>query len=237
LFDREHHRRVARVLEALDADLLAGARCFFGGGTAIALRFGEYRESIDVDFLVSEIGGYRALRERMSRGGVAAITRAGATLRQVREVRADQYGVRTMLDVDGVAIKIEIVLEARVSLDTPAATDRVCGVASLTTRDLACEKLLANSDRWPDDSVNSRDVIDLAMMELARPALADAMAKARGAYGDAPARDLVKAIASLKARPGRLEHCMKALKMDLAPAVVWKHIRALAKNSGTGSGR
>ena len=62
LFDRVHHVRVGRVLDALDAELLAAANCYFGGGTAIALRHGEYRESVDVDFVVSDISGYSALR-------------------------------------------------------------------------------------------------------------------------------------------------------------------------------
>ena len=34
MFEREHHRRVAAVLEALEADLLAANACLFGGGTA-----------------------------------------------------------------------------------------------------------------------------------------------------------------------------------------------------------
>ena len=41
MFERPHHRRIARVLSALDADLLREANCLFGGGTAMALRFGE----------------------------------------------------------------------------------------------------------------------------------------------------------------------------------------------------
>ncbi|HKW83534.1 MAG TPA: nucleotidyl transferase AbiEii/AbiGii toxin family protein, partial [Burkholderiaceae bacterium] len=49
MFEREHHRRVATVLEALDADVLKANACLFGGGTAIALRYGEYRESVDID--------------------------------------------------------------------------------------------------------------------------------------------------------------------------------------------
>jgi len=48
LFERTHHRRVAAVLEALDAELLLSHSCLFGGGTAITLRFGEYRESLDI---------------------------------------------------------------------------------------------------------------------------------------------------------------------------------------------
>jgi hypothetical protein len=30
----------------------------FAGGTAIALRYGEYRESVDIDFLGSDLASY-----------------------------------------------------------------------------------------------------------------------------------------------------------------------------------
>lgn len=97
MFDRPHHRRIATILQSLDADGLSAADCLFGGGTAMALRYGEYRESIDIDFLVSRIEGYRQFRQRLTGpDGLQAITRAGHTLTQVREVRADQYGIRSM---------------------------------------------------------------------------------------------------------------------------------------------
>ena len=35
----------------------------FGGGTAISLRHGEFRESVDIDFLTCDLAGYRRLRE------------------------------------------------------------------------------------------------------------------------------------------------------------------------------
>jgi hypothetical protein len=41
LFEREHHCRIAAVLEALDAERLLANECLFGGGTAMALRYGE----------------------------------------------------------------------------------------------------------------------------------------------------------------------------------------------------
>ena len=66
MFEREHHRRIADVLTRLDADLLRSAHCLFGGGTAMALRYGEYRESVDIDFLVSDVAGYRKLRQRLT---------------------------------------------------------------------------------------------------------------------------------------------------------------------------
>jgi hypothetical protein len=235
LFEREHHRRVARVLEALDARRLHAHRCLFGGGTALALRYGEYRESVDIDFLVSHREGYRALRELLSgAAGLHAICRPGAeaAITPTREIRADQYGIRTMLRVDDVEIKFEIVLEARITLDAPGDGDLLCGVATLTPLDMATSKLLANSDRWRDDSVLSRDLIDLAMMVPSKALLRDAIAKAEGAYGAAIRTDLRAAVQSLRERPHRLDHCMRAMAMNAVPkALLWKRIKALEANA------
>ena len=55
MFERPHHQAVALALYALDGDLLAQHRCWFGGGTAIALRHGEFRESVDIDLMVSDV--------------------------------------------------------------------------------------------------------------------------------------------------------------------------------------
>jgi len=59
MFKRPHHQRIAHVLAALKGDELAQHDCWFGGGTCIALRYGEYRESVDIDFLISDAAGYR----------------------------------------------------------------------------------------------------------------------------------------------------------------------------------
>ena len=218
------------MLGALDADLLAANACLFGGGTAMALRYGEYRESVDIDFLVSDLAGYRALRQRMAGpDGIRALVRTGEVLNQSRDVRADQYGVRTMLLVDGVQIKFEIVLEARITLQAPGPADRLCGVATLTPLDMASSKLLANADRWRDDAVRSRDLIDLAMMMPAKKLLKAAIAKARTAYGDSIETALAKAVQDLRDRPHRLDQCMAAMQMTTIPkALLWKRIRALA---------
>ena len=231
MFERPHHLRIAHVLQALDGPLLRENSCLFGGGTAIALRYGEYRESVDMDFLVSDKECYRNLRQLLTGpGGLAALARAGgATLAPVREVRADQYGIRTTLQVAGEPLKFKVVLEGRIELDTPGPGDEVCGIATLTPLDLATSKLLANSDRWNDDGVFSRDVIDLAMMQPSLALLRQAVAKAEQAYGHAVLRDLAKAIDSVQNRAGWLERCMKAMAMDLPKAQVWQRIRALRR--------
>ncbi len=97
MFERPHHRRIAAVLEALDADVLKANDCLFGGGTAMALRYGEYRESVDIDFLVSKVEGYRHLRQRLTGpDGMRAITRPGHALSQTREVRADPLKAKNL---------------------------------------------------------------------------------------------------------------------------------------------
>ena len=183
MFKRPLHQRIAQVLSALDGDLLKNHGCLFGGGTVIALRFGEYRESVDIDFLVSDLNGYRSLRQLLAGAdSINAIMLPGqAYILQTSSIRADQYGIRTMLTTDGPPVKIEIVLEGRIELATPTAKDSLCGIATLTVLDMVTSKLLANSDRWADDGVFSRDLIDLAMMQPRLPLLRRALAKAEGA--------------------------------------------------------
>ncbi len=231
MFEREHHRRIASVLLALDADALASHACLFGGGTAMALRYGEYRESVDIDFLVSRVDGYRQLRQRLTGPeGMRAIVKPGHALQQAREMRADQYGIRTLLRVEGFDIKFEIVLEGRIELEAPGADDRLCGVATLTPLDRVTSKLLANSDRWRDDAVLCRDLIDLAMMAPPSKLLQRAIAKAKGAYGDSVEADLAKAIQDLRERPHRLDRCMLDMRMDtVSKALLWSRIKALAR--------
>lgn len=229
MFERAHHRQVAEVLAALNASLLEDQHCLFGGGTAIALRHGEYRESVDIDFLVSDVAGYRCLRQLATGSeGLRALAREGATLQQVRDVRADQYGIRSAVRVGETEIKFEIVREARFELEAPGAADHIEGIATLTPLDMAASKLLANSDRWADDSVFSRDLIDLAMMQPGKPLLRRAADKARLAYGDSIDADLAKAADALLQRPGRMERCMHMLQMtSIPPALLRKHIKAL----------
>lgn len=239
LFEREHHLRIATVLQALDANVLLKSHCYFGSGTAIVLTRDEYRESIDIDFLISDLISYRALRHQLSGpGGFATLTRQGVSLKLARELRADQYGLRTLVDVGGQAqLKFEIFFESRIHLETPGPNDQVCGIATLTSLDMATTKLLANSDRGSDDSVFSRDLIDLAMIDGTPTLRREALEKAMEAYGDAAERDLLAAIARLRQRRGRLETCMTALKMDsVPPALLWSRIRGWESSARRATG-
>ena len=231
MFEREHHQRIAQVLYALDAPLLKRHQCLFGGGTAIALRFGEYRESVDIDFLVSDLACYRNIRQLLSgKSGINAIVTSGArALIQTREIRMDQYGIRTQVDIDGHSIKFEIVHEARIGLDVPTDADQTCGVTTLSVLDMAASKLLANADRWADESVFNRDLIDLAMMRVKLPLLRAAILKTEVAYGESIQLCLRHAVDKIQHKQGWLERCMQVMAMDAPKALVWQRIRALQK--------
>jgi hypothetical protein len=228
MFTRLHHQRIAKVLESLDADLLKQHNCLFAGGTAIALGYGEYRESVDIDFLVSDLASYRYLRNSVREQGLQALMKStDASQLQTSDIRSDQYGIRTRVFVKGKPIKFEIVLEGRISLAKPGQKDSILGVATLMKIDMAVSKLLANSDRGLDMGMHCRDVIDLAMLNLSKSEFAEATTKSEAAYGEAILKDLAKVIGMLGEANGLLERCMKAMDVSVPRALLWQNISKL----------
>jgi hypothetical protein len=159
-FKRPAHQQVLAILPSLDRAFLARTHCYFGGGTRIVLELGEYRESNAMDFLCSNQDGYRVLRETVTETSLGRIAASGLSL--AREVRADQYGVRTFIEKNGIKLQFEIVREARIEIEGEEIA-RI-PVACLTRRHCFAEKFLANADRGLDASTLSRDIVDLAFM-------------------------------------------------------------------------
>lgn len=206
---RARHRTVLAALDALEAGFLARSECFFGGGTRIVLSLGEYRESADVDFLCASREGYRALRSTVNEMSLGRI--AKPRLKLAREVVADRYGIRTFLDVAGERLKLEIILEGRIAL--AGGADDGLPVPVLDAASCCAEKFLANADRWNDESVLGRDVIDLAFMAArwgVKPARAG-LATATAAYGKAVARDAKRAATKMLERADWRRRCVAAL--------------------------
>jgi hypothetical protein len=203
-------------------------QCFFGGGTAIALRYGEFRESVDIDFLISDIGLYGKVRNDIrDHHDLSPLLLPGKTLELIRELRTDQYGIRTVIGIGEAKIKLEIISEGRISFDLPEPKEFIDGIPSLTRLDSIASKLLVNSDRYADDSVYSRDLIDLAMIKPTKKELHLAMEKAKKAYGDSIQRDLVRSIDYLFRREKRLDKCTDYLKIDLPVSVIYQKIQKL----------
>ena len=73
MFRREHHQAVATVLNAFNRQYFQTRHCYFGGGTLLALELGEYRESVDIDFLISDAEQIRALRHDLHDDGYSPL--------------------------------------------------------------------------------------------------------------------------------------------------------------------
>lgn len=218
MFDRPRHQKIAKLLRSMDGELLARARCYFGGDTAITLKLGEYRESIDVDFLCSDSDGYRLLRNAITPPTLGSILRA--PIKHLRDVRTQRDKISTYLEVDAVPIRVEFVLEGRIPID--GALDPDLGVPVLDRVDMYAEKLLANADRALDRSQMSRDLIDLAMMINAwGPIPAAALEKAEAAYGRAIRDYFDRGLALLREDRHRND-CLEAMAMppELGRAIV-----------------
>lgn len=232
MFRRPAHRRVAALLEAFDADLLARCGFLFGGGTRIALELDEYRESQDVDFLCSRADGYSDLRFRASQQDYPALFRREALggIELPREMRIDQYGIRFPAVLEGVTLKVELIREARIALDR-GARPAWSPVDCLTVQDCFAEKLLANSDRWGDRQFLSRDLIDLAALRLAAAAIPEeSWNKVEAAYKSAARADLVKALNAFTADAAGQRRCWEGLSIE-TPEKILQGLALLRRDS------
>lgn len=195
----------------MNAGFLEATGCGFGGGTCLALQLDEFRKSVDMDFLCASREGYRALRSTVSNVSLGEIFSDSPNF--LREVRFDRYGIRTVLVVEDVPVKFEIVLEGRVSLDCERIES--LPVPVLDRVGLFTEKLLANSDRYADRGVYARDIIDLlVMIEHWGEIPAQAWEKAQEAYGVAVSTDFEQAIRRLGNNSGYLDECFTMLGVD-----------------------
>jgi hypothetical protein len=233
---RPAHRVVGATLAQMDAGTLRRNRCWFGGGTRIVLDLDEYRVSADLDFLVSDPRGYSEIRSLVRQRGPASLFRPGAAVRFPREPLTDQYGVRFPVQLaEGGSLKLEIVREARIELGDGVPTPW-SPVDCLARADVLAEKLLANSDRWLDASVLSRDLVDLGAARLAwGPLPSPAFDKAAAAYGQGVRSDLSRAAERFLA-PAQADYrqrCFTGLGAD-DPTRLLDGVRRLAADLGSG---
>lgn len=210
-FKLAHHHKILTILNSLDDEILKKGSAYFGGGTLLALDFDEYRWSKDIDF-ISPISssGYRYLRTVVFDNGYEGLFRDLSKIKIGRGT-TDQYGIRMVVLIDDEPIKIEIIAEVRFELDLPRYPEW-SPVACLSLSDCFTSKLLANSDRFTDESVESRDLIDLAVLRLQSVIPLEAVRKAEKAYE--VMRQLKRAIQSFQERPDYRRECFAGLKID-----------------------
>ena len=210
-FKLDHHNRILTILNSLDSYLLAENTAYFGGGTLLTLDFGEYRWSKDIDFLCPiASSGYKYLRTIIFDGGYQELFHDKTAI-NIQRGTTSQYGIRLLIIVEGEPIKMEIIVEARFQLDSPRYPNW-SPVACLSLNDCFTSKLLSNSDRYMDDSVEGRDLIDLAVLRLQSPIPQDSIEKAEKAYE--VIRPLKEAIQRFQQREEYREKWFSSLQID-----------------------
>ena len=107
----------------------------------------------------------------------------------------------------------KIVHEGRI--DVSGSMDADLSLPALDEHSCFAEKFLANADRWADESVFSRDVIDLAFMmeSWGSDAAAQGHALACAAYGDLTADCAKRAARKLLDDTAYLKRCVESLRV------------------------
>ncbi|MGB5631821.1 MAG: nucleotidyl transferase AbiEii/AbiGii toxin family protein, partial [Waterburya sp.] len=123
----------------------------------------------------------------------------------------DQYGIRMLVSIGDLRIKTEIIAEARFELDPPRYLEWTT-VPCLSLNDCFTSKLLANSDRYMDSSVEARDLIDLSVLRLHSPIPPSAIDKAENAYE--VMRPLEEAVKRFQEKPDLRDKYFNGLQID-----------------------
>ncbi|MCZ4279029.1 hypothetical protein [Rhodococcoides yunnanense] len=140
LFKRERHAAIALLLDAIDADVLVDAQCYLWGGAALAMPFGEWRETTNIDLVIADGCGYRELRQGISERGILSMFHTPIVVS--REPVTDQYGIQAVLESTAGPVRLKISYETRMPLERPSVSDNVCGVRALTVADLVARACL-----------------------------------------------------------------------------------------------
>jgi Nucleotidyl transferase AbiEii toxin, Type IV TA system len=224
MFVQDYHQLILTVLRHLNAEFFQRCQAYFGGGTLISLKYGEYRLSKDIDFICPMGDSYRLLRRSIFDHGYDALLTDREDIHLPADLQTSQYAVRFAVVVADTAIKVEIVAEDRIILGEPDYPTW-SPVACLNETDCFAEKLLANSDRWADTSIESRDLIDLAMLRFHTDLPVDAITKAEAAYP--VIEPLKRSIRTFQAKPEYRLRCYKSLRIT-EPATIINGLDRLA---------
>lgn len=158
MYQLNHHNAIRQALAHFNSAYLAEHNILFGGGTRIALELGEFRESVDIDFLCPNKDSYRAVRTIITNKTLGPIV--NDELHYIRDIRSDRYAIRTAIIIEDVKIKLEFISSDNYALK--AQIPSPFNVPCIDHNSCYLTKLLAHCDRV--DEPQPKDLIDLLMM-------------------------------------------------------------------------
>lgn len=188
-FKINHHIVIESALKKFNADFFFNNNILFGGGTRIALDLGEFRKSIDIDFLCPNKASYRAVRENVTNVSLGCLVKEDFDY--VREISCTRDAVRAMFKFGGAILKLEFVCFDNYEI-SPEKNDSF-PVPYLDRESCFYTKLLANSDRCMAHPY--KDIVDiLAMCDQWGGIPKLSITKAESHYGVAVVRDLIRSL-------------------------------------------
>lgn len=161
-FLREKHNHISNVLCGIDRGFLNHAGCYFAGGTAIAMAFGEHRTSFDIDFLAS-FDAFNLIKQRIHSCGMTSFTNEVSV---IGDVIISRGMIKAILQYQNEQpIKFEIILEDNMPLNPVVGLiGKLPEVLTVSPSVMVAQKLMAFSDRGMDISVHHRDYWDLCVL-------------------------------------------------------------------------
>lgn len=208
-FKIEHHKIIESALENFNADLLYEKNILFGGGTRIALDLGEFRKSVDIDFLCPNKDSYRAVRESVTSASLGALVKED--FHYVREILFTRDAVRAMFLFRGARLKLEFVCFDNYQI-TPVLDDKF-PVPYINPESCFYTKLLANSDRCMAHPY--KDIVDiLAMCDAWGDIPTSSIDGAMSHYGQSVIRDLKRSLDDILAKP--MDYIERFVSLDIS---------------------
>lgn len=211
MYKRTHHQTIEQILSHFNSDYLTQNNILFGGGTRIALELCEYRESVDIDFLCMNTASYKAVRTQVTNESLGELLIKPLEFR--REIRIDRNAVRTFINMNGIAVKLEFVAFDDYKLQ--AYKNSLFNVPCIDQDSCYTTKLLAHSDRKYSDT--RKDFFDLLMMyrQWGLPHKSVWQESERH-YGAAPKKDLIEQLQQVDNNIGFLKLAGKKLDIKAA---------------------
>jgi len=168
------HNQIWVLFEtALNRPFLEAHQMLFAGGTLASMRYGEYRESLDLDFLCSDKRAFNDFRANFREAG---------DLKYARDSRITKDRVQSWIDIgEDTPLKADFFYEERMT-PTP---DRFNGVLCLDPASMMGCKLMACSDRGVETGSEGKDATDIIAIDLYAPpkTFEEGWKKAKDAYG------------------------------------------------------
>ena len=208
-FRRPRHAAIMGVLRRMDAAFLLENRCFLSGGTAAAMELGEYRRAEGMRFLTE--GGFSAIRCGVAHNSFGPVFREQPDL--AREVRPDQFGVRSFVNTDDGPIKLEILwTHAPPGVGAPRTG---WPVPLVGRRALVTGLVLALFDLGSPKRAYFRNLVDLAFTSASwgNDVLADAMATCEQAFGERISEGLATALRLALDHADAWAECMRDMSV------------------------